>query len=211
MSDKLLKPLLDYLSKNDIPSKLRPPPNCPKHRLKDIFTAQKGRVPETLCSEFNDQAKPYINIKAFERGIYDYYVQSDDGVPVHDDELVIVWDGARSGLVGKGQDGILGSTLKKLTLKPAFSKSLLPYFYFFLQQQYPYINRMGRGSVIKHVDPTTFWNLEIPIPDKDSERFEKITKIVGAIEMVEEHTQRNLKLVQNMKQAVLHTSFYLPK
>lgn len=108
---------------------------------------------------------------------------------------------------GKGQNGILGSTLKKLTLKPAFSKSLLPYFYFFLQQQYQYINRMGRGSVIKHVDPTTFWNLEIPIPDEDSERFEKITKIVGAIEMVEEHTQRNLKLVRDMKKAVLTNSF----
>ena len=131
MSDKLLKPLLDYLSNNDISSKLRPPPNSPMYRLKDIFTAQKGRVPETLCSDFNNQTKPYINIKAFERGIYDYYVQSDDGVSVYDDELVIVWDGARSGLVGKGRNGILGSTLKKLTLKPVFSKSLLPYFYFF--------------------------------------------------------------------------------
>ena len=66
---------------------------------------------------------------------------------------------------------------------------------------------MGRGSVIKHVDPTTFWNLEIPIPDEDSERFAKITKIVGAIEMVEEHTQRNLKLVRDMKKAVLTNSF----
>jgi len=66
---------------------------------------------------------------------------------------------------------------------------------------------MGRGSVIKHVDPITFWNLEIPIPDEDSERFEKITKVVGAIEMVEKHTERNLKLVRDMKKAVLHSSF----
>jgi len=204
-----MKPLLDYLSNNDISSQLRPPPNCLKYRLKDIFTARKGRVPEKLSTEFNNQSKPYINIKAFERGIYDYYVQSNDGVPVNEDELVVVWDGARSGLVGKGQNGILGSTLKKLTLKPEFSKSLLTYFYFFLQQQYPYINRMGRGSVIKHVDPTTFWNLEIPIPNEDSERFEKITKIVGAIEMVEEHTQRNLKLVRDLKSSFLYSTFSL--
>ena len=40
---------------------------------------------------------------------------------------------------------------------------------------------------------------------------QKSQKIVGAIEMVEKHTQQNLKLVQNMKQAVLHTSFHMPK
>ncbi len=186
---------------------MRPPPNCPKYKLKEIFHAQKGQVPEELCNTFNENSKPYINIKAFERGIIDWYVHSKDGVLVSEENLLIVWDGARSGLVGKGQNGILGSTLKKLSLKPAFSKALLPYFYFFLQQQYLYINRMGRGSVIKHIDPTFFWNLEIPVPDQDSERFERITKVVEAIEIVEKHTVQNLKMVRDLRKAVLQASF----
>ena len=129
------------------------------------------------------------------------------GVGVSEDDLVIVWDGARSGLVGKGQNGILGSTLKKLTLKSTFSKAILPYCYFFLQQQYSYVNRMGRGSVINNVNPIIFWELEIPIPDEGSERFKKITEIVGAIEMVEAHTEQNLRLVRDKKRAVLGTAF----
>lgn len=207
MSSGLIKCLLDHIAKEDLERSIRPAPDCPKYKLKEVFTAKKGRVPKKLSSVFNQNSKPYINIKAFERNIIDQYVDSNDGVGVGEDDLVIVWDGARSGLVGRGQNGILGSTLKKLTLKPAFSKAILPYCYFFLQQQYPYINRMGRGSVIKHVNPTTFWELEIPIPDEGSERFKKITEIVGAIEMVEAHTEQNLRLVRDVKRAVLGTAF----
>jgi hypothetical protein len=45
-----------------------------------------------LTPTFNENAKPYINIKAFEQGIIEQYVISDDGVPVSDNDLVIVWD-----------------------------------------------------------------------------------------------------------------------
>ena len=157
--------LIELLSKKDFEEKIRPPPNCQNYRLSEIFTFQKGRVPHTLSTIFNEGNLPYINIKAFEQEVVEYYVNPGDGVSVNGDDLVIVWDGARCGLVGQGQNGILGSTLKKLSLRKPFAHVPLSYMKFFLQSQYRYINCHSRGSVIQHVDPDLFWKLEVPIPE----------------------------------------------
>lgn len=66
----------------------------------------------------------WITIKAFEHGIIDRYAKCDNSILVDKSDLIIVWDGARAGLTGKGCNGILGSTLKKLTRKPEFEKHL---------------------------------------------------------------------------------------
>ena len=126
---------------------------------------------------------------------------------VNKEDLVIVWDGARCGLVGQGQNGILGSTLKKLSLRKSFAHIPLSYMKFFLQSQYRYINSYSRGSVIQHVDPDLFWKLEIPIPEKDDERFQRITTLLQAMDGIEEQTEKQLNLVRNMRDSLLHLAF----
>lgn len=202
-----LSALTEYFMKHNVVETIRPPPDCPRYRLKDVLEAKKGRVPRVLTSTFNSMAKPYITIKAFERGIVDWYVESDDGVSVTDNDLVIVWDGARSGLVGKGRDGILGSTLKKLTPKEEFSHVPPSYVRYFLQMHNSHINRNTRGSVIQHVDPDLFWSLKIPIPEQDTIHFRKISTLVQALDDIEDHTLKQLQLVRKMKQSVLAQSF----
>lgn len=198
-----LNTLLRFLSQNGFDTKIRPPP----YRLSEIFTSRKGKVPNTLSTNFNRGTLPYINIKAFEQGVIEYYATPDDGVSVNKKDLVIVWDGARCGLVGEGQDGILGSTLKKLSLQKSFTHIPISYMKFFLQSQYRYINSHSRGSVIQHVNPALFWKLEVPILDNDDKRFQRITTLLQAMDGIEEQTEKQLTLVRNMRGSLLHLAF----
>ena len=204
---EVITTLLEILSQKGLEAKIRPPPNCPNFRLSEVFSSKKGIVPKDLSPIFNKSALPYINIKAFEQEIVEYYAKPGDGVSVNEDDLVIVWDGARCGLVGQGQNGILGSTLKKLSLRKSFTHVPLSYMKFFLQSQYRYINGHSRGSVIQHIDPDLFWKLEVPIPEKDDERFQRITTLLQAMDGIEEQTEKQLNLVRNMRDSLLKLSF----
>lgn len=206
-SDNALQILTRYFAFLNIDEDIRPPPDCLSYRLSEVLTAKKGQVPAELTYTFNKQAKPYINIKAFKRGIIEQYVISEDGVPVTENDLVIVWDGARCGLVGQGKTGILGSTLKKLSLKPAFNHVPLSYVQFFLQKNFQYLNTYSRGSVIQHLDPAIFWKLEIPVPPRNDGRFQRIDQLIAMLDAIEEQTDRQLQLVQRLKKSFLHEAF----
>ncbi len=139
---------------------------------------KKGKKPKTLFSDSNSKLVPYLDIKAFEKNVYTNYCDPSDAVLIDDDEIAIVWDGARSGWVSKGLSGALGSTLASL-------KSIeIPsdYLYRFLQFQYSYINTNVRGIGIPHVDPEKLWNISMPIPPE-----KEIIRINQKLEIVFKH------------------------
>lgn len=72
----------------------------------------------------------------------------------------MVWDGARSGYIGKAVEGALGSTLVKINFP-----CILPDFgYYYLLSKYLEINTKAKGTGIPHVDPDLLWNYEFPLP-----------------------------------------------
>ena len=92
--------------------------------------------------------------------MYRNYAKSDDSVIVSENDVIVVWDGARCGLPGISQtEGALGSTLTKLSPIIINQKYLL----FFLRTKYEQINTNPRGSGIPHVNPDIFWNLTFPL------------------------------------------------
>ena len=97
--------------------------------LKDngIITDKKGKKPDNIFLEKITGSLPYVNIKAFEKNIITGYGKKDDGVVCKKDDVLIVWDGSRSGLTGFGIEGLVGSTIVLLKC----SKILLPKFLFY--------------------------------------------------------------------------------
>ncbi len=77
----------------------------------------------------------------------------------------MVWDGARSGLVGRGVSGYIGSTLAKLEAVDVSSS----YLYYFLQGQYGYINTNTKGVGIPHVDPAVLKAIPFPVAPRDQQ------------------------------------------
>lgn len=123
----------------------------------------KGKKPKRVSAEkTKDCFLPYVNIKAFEKGIIDEYTDGVGCVICEEGDFLMVWDGSRSGYVGKAIKGALGSTLVKLNF-PDIDDN---YAFYFLQSKYIEINTRAKGVGIPHphVDPNLLWNYELLIP-----------------------------------------------
>jgi len=140
--------------------------------LGGILGFVKGKKPKNLGVKSELLTIPYINIKAFEQGVFNQFTDGDGCRLCKSDDILIVWDGARCGLVGRGVTGAIGSTLAKLDYYGLKS----PYLFYFLQTQYERINTRPRGVGIPHVEPELFWNIPFPLPSLP-EQHRIVTKI----------------------------------
>jgi type I restriction enzyme S subunit len=139
--------------------------NIPKHwklvEVGEYVISIKGKKPKRISPVKTKECNvPYVNIKAFEKNIIDEYTDGVGCALCEEDDFLMVWDGSRSGYVGKAIKGALGSTLVKLNF-PNINKN---YAYYFLQSKFVEINTRAKGVGIPHVDPSLLWNYEFPIP-----------------------------------------------
>lgn len=83
-------------------------------KVRDVCSFVKGKKPKKLGSKDSVHKIPYINIKAFETQVIDEYAEEGKYTFCDRDDLLMVWDGARCGLVGTGAQGYVGSTLSRV-------------------------------------------------------------------------------------------------
>tara|TARA_B110000027_G_scaffold121870_1_gene136413 strand:+ start:1211 stop:2458 length:1248 start_codon:yes stop_codon:yes gene_type:complete len=121
---------------------------------------EKGKKPANQKTDQDQVFKyPYINIAAFEKGIIETYTDGEKCRFCFEDDFLMVWDGSRSGLVGKGMNGALGSTIVRINF-PGIEND---YAYYFLSSKYQEINTRAKGSGTPHVDPYLLWNYDFSI------------------------------------------------
>jgi len=136
--------------------------------LGEVCEYSKGKKPKILVTEYSKGTPyPYINIKAFEKGIFDKFTDGDKCNLCDDGDLLMVWDGARAGLTGKAKKGAIGSTLMKIEAKGEIEKEYLFYFLFSLYRK---LNTNPRGVGIPHVEPILLWNSFFLIPPQPEQR-----------------------------------------
>src|SRR5699024_5277387 len=124
-------------------------------------------------SQSENYPLPYVDIEAFEKGIIKSWTDGKGCRICKASDLLMVWDGSRSGLVGRGMDGALGSTLMRIN----FPNINNQYAFYFLLSKYQEINTRAKGSGTPHVDPDLLWNYDFPIPPPDEQ-----ARIVAKIE-----------------------------
>jgi type I restriction enzyme S subunit len=124
--------------------------------LSELISIQKGKKPAIMAGKI-----PYIDIKAFEKNIYQNYCNGTDCLLCEDGDLLLVWDGARCGLVGWAKKGAVGSTLVKITPSNDVDKK---YLYYFLVYNYQNLNLHPKGTGIPHINPLYFHALQLPLP-----------------------------------------------
>lgn len=143
-------------------------------KLGDFAESEKGKKPKNQQAIQDDVfTLPYIDIEAFEKNIFNSFTDGEKCVLCSEDDFLMVWDGSRSGLVGKGLNGALGSTLVRINL-PMINNL---YGYYYLQSKYLEINTRAKGVGIPHVDPALLWNYDFPIPPVNEQK-----RIVDKIE-----------------------------
>ena len=129
-------------------------------KLGQLVENEKGKKPKNQSSEKSTEFDlPYIDIEAFEEGNIKSWTDGKGCRLCYESDFLMVWDGSRSGLVGKGMNGALGSTLVRINF-PGMNNQ---YAYYFLLSKYQEINTRAKGSGTPHVDPGLLWNYEFPI------------------------------------------------
>lgn len=169
--------------------------------LKDVVISMKGKKPKLLSELPFDNSIPYIDIKALEKDLIEQYADIESSKSFSNNDIAVVWDGARCGWVAKAKEGAIGSTICALTPLDIESN----YLYYFLLSKYSLVNSKGRGVGIPHIDPTLFWNMEVPIPlPKEQKQIaEKLDKLFAQIESIKKSTEKIPELLKNFRQQIL--------
>lgn len=180
--------------------------NWIKIKLGDPIIAIKGKKPKNLSSIKDGRFNiPYINIKAFETKIIDEYTDGEGALFCEDSDLLMVWDGSRSGFVGKAIKGALGSTLMKLIIFTINRE----YVNYFLLSKFNDINSRSKGVGIPHVDPNILWNYELPLPPLNEQNriVDKLNELLSELEKGKEQLQTSMEQLKVYRQSILKYAF----
>lgn len=178
-------------------------PTYPTYKLSEIARSTKGKKPKNLSQEKADSFEiPYVDIKAFEKGIVDNYTDGENCTFCKPDDVLIVWDGARCGFVGRGVEGAIGSTLAKISS----DKYTNDFLFYFLQSKYKVLNSNPRGVGIPHIEPNLLWNFEIPDVDKTTQRaiVTRIETLFAELDKAVQHLRTAQQQLKTYRQAVLN-------
>jgi len=175
-------------------------------KLGDFVQSQKGKKPKNEAKTASSSYPiPYVDIQAFEEKIVRTWTDGVGCHPCYESDFLMVWDGSRSGLVGKGVNGALGSTLVRVN----FPLMVNDYAYYFLQSKYQQINTRAKGSGTPHVDPDLLWNYDFPIPPLAEQHriVQKIEELFSELEGGIESLELSQGQLKVYRQALLKHAF----
>lgn len=156
-----------------------------------IMTLVKGKKPRQLFKEAQEGALPYVDIKAFELNEVQNYTDGVKCVPCDENDVLIVCDGSRSGLVGKGIKGYVGSTLAKVSAEGI----IRDYLYYFLQSKYRVFNTHKKGTGTPHLNQELLKSQKIIVLPIQQQQ-----KIVSRIEELFSKLDKGVETLQTTKQ-----------
>ncbi|HEU0038802.1 MAG TPA: restriction endonuclease subunit S, partial [Verrucomicrobiae bacterium] len=169
--------------------------------LEAVVVAKKGKKPAVLRDSPADGFVPYLDIHAIEKSVVRQFAEVKSSRLAAKDDLFVVWDGARSGWVGGGITGAIGSTIMALTAQQVESS----YVRHFIASQFQTLNNNTRGTGIPHVDPEVFWNLEIPVAPLVEQRriVAKLETLLGKVDASQQRLAKIPVLLKRFRQSVL--------
>jgi type I restriction enzyme, S subunit len=175
--------------------------------LGEHIVIQKGKMPRNLSDNQSKKFKhPYIDIKAFEKGNLRRYTDGEKCLLCDSNDILIVWDGARCGLVGKAISGAVGSTLAVIKPKENVQRE---YVYYFLKSQFLTFNTRVKGVGIPHLDPFLVHHSSLIIPSLPEQHriVEKLEELLSELEKGKEQLNTALDQLKVYRQAVLKYAF----
>ncbi|MFQ7822803.1 MULTISPECIES: restriction endonuclease subunit S [Clostridium] len=161
--------------------------------LKEVIKFNKGKKPKIITDKEFDNSKLYLTIDVLNRNSIQYAI-NDKVVLANKKDILMVMDGASSGSLYYGLDGIVGSTLSKLVINDEYINDDILYYFLKLNE----FNIKGHltGSAIPHTDKEYVNRLIMCIPN-DKELLVRVTKILSDIrEKVIINNEENSRLIK---------------
>jgi type I restriction enzyme S subunit len=169
--------------------------------LAQLVTFQKGRKVDT-SSFAKDSYVAYLGASGIE-GRDDGYADPQFGVIAKPTDILMLWDGERSGLVGFGQQGVVASTVAKLSPN---DKVVSQYLYFSLLSKFDWIQHRRTGTGVPHVPKDLGRLFRVRYPANRSKQ-QKIANILSTIDTVIEQTEALIEKYQRIKAGLMQDLF----
>ncbi len=141
--------------------------------LSEIFELAKGKKVR-IINHKTEKSIPYLLIDTLRGEEPKFFTEDEKFTEANEKDILMVFDGANSGLVGTGLKGAVGSTIARLRLKKDMNTKYITYF---LSFNFSNLNQDIKGSAIPHVKPKKLLELNIRYPS-----LEEQSLIVSAIE-----------------------------
>lgn len=173
--------------------------------LGTILHMEKGKKPKKQSKEMVDGFLPYVDIKAFEKGIVDSYASQEKCVFCDNGDLLIVCDGSRSGLTGRAIKGVVGSTLSKISADGLTTE----YLRYFIQSKYTLLNTQKKGTGTPHLNVQILKESKLFVPPLlEQERIvARIEELFSELDKAVETLKTTKQQLSVYRQAVLKEAF----
>lgn len=170
--------------------------------LGTLCIPRKGKNTDVV-DEIRDGYLPYLGAGQIAGDPIDKYASVDGAVVCKDTDVLILWDGERSGLVGYGQSGIVSSTAAKLVVNERIDSQ---YLYYFLSGQFEWIQNQRTGTGVPHVPKDLTKKLFVKYPQSEHAQ-KKIAKILKVADVAIENTRALIAKYENIKQGMMQDLF----
>lgn len=169
--------------------------------LGQLVTFQKGRKVETSTFA-RDGFQAYLGASGLGGG-NDGFAETKLAVMAKSTDTLMLWDGERSGLVGYEREGVVASTVTKLS--PC--ETVHPKFLFFaLSSHFEWIQHRRTGTGVPHVPKDLGRILKLRVP-KDWRVQRRIASILSCIDTAIEKTEALIAKHQQIKAGLMHDLF----
>ena len=169
--------------------------------LSQLATFQKGRKVDT--SPFNgDGYAPYLGASGLEGGD-DGFAATRIAVIAKSTDTLMLWDGERSGLVGYGRQGVVASTVSKLSPSDKVEPK---YLYYALSERFDWIQHRRTGTGVPHVPKDLGRLLKLCYPRQRTIQ-QRIAIILSGIDTAIEKTEALIAKYQQIKAGLMHDLF----
>lgn len=134
---------------------------------------------------------------------YKLFGNPDGAVTCKANDVLMLWDGERSGLVTQGHNGIVGSTFALLSTRVPLDQTFL---FYQLQRHFSWIQNRRTGTGVPHVPKDLGRILSIPCPTSlNAQR--KIARILSTVDAVIEQTEQTVAKYKSIKAGMLQDLF----
>tara|TARA_R110000796_G_C14560710_1_gene434810 strand:+ start:3088 stop:3939 length:852 start_codon:yes stop_codon:yes gene_type:complete len=169
--------------------------------LGELVTFQKGRKVATSPYPLENYAA-YLGASRLS-GASEGYGSKFLAVTADEHDVLMLWDGERSGLCRTGLSGVVSSTVAKLTPSDSINSFLL---YYLLLYNFQWIQNRRTGTGVPHVPKDLGKILLLTYPKSKYEQ-QKIACILQAIDQAIEKTEVLIDKYQQIKAGLMHDLF----
>lgn len=167
--------------------------------LGNLISISKGRKHDLSVA-----GKRYIQIEDLRHCENIKYTAATSGTEVKCSDLVIVWDGAYSGLVSYGLEGLIGSTLARLRPVDGYDV-YTPYLGHLLKTKFDYLQSQCTGATIPHVSKHSLVSIEVPLPPLPEQK--RIAAILHQADEIRRKREKAIELTDSFLRSVFLEMF----